>query len=135
MAAWADHYLLIKAFHVGLALLSGAVFMGRGIGVLAGATAPMARPVRIASMAIDTALLVAALLLLATLGLNPFTTPWLLAKLVLLVAYIVLGVFALRRARSTAGKAVAYAGALVCFTMMVSVARAHHPLGFLQAWF
>ncbi|RYF53333.1 MAG: invasion activity up-regulator [Comamonadaceae bacterium] len=131
VAALADCYLLIKATHVGLALLSGAVFAGRGLGVLAGSTAPLARPMRIASMAIDTALLIAALMLLATLGLNPFATPWLLAKLALLVAYVVLGSFAIKRARSTTGKALAYAGALGCFAMMVSVARAHHPLGFL----
>ena len=72
-----------------------------------------------------------SLLLLAALQINPFATPWLLTKLILLVAYIGLGTLALRHARSTAGKALAYAGALCCFAMMVSVARAHHPLGFL----
>lgn len=131
MAVLADYFVLIKASHVGLALLSGSVFAARGLGVLAGSAAPLARPARIASMAIDTALLLAALLLLATLHLNPFATPWLLAKLILLAAYIVLGSLALKRARSTLGKALAYTGALCCFAMMVSVARAHHPLGFL----
>ena len=131
MLALADHYLLIKATHVGLALLSGCVFAGRGLGVLAGSAAPLTRPWRLASMLIDTALLLAALLLLATLGINPFATPWLLTKLILLVAYVVLGSLALKRARTARGKALAYTGALACFAMMISVARAHHPLGFL----
>lgn len=130
MAALADYYVIIKASHVGLALLSGTLFAGRGLGVLAGSSVPLARPLRVASMVIDTALLIAALLLLATLQLNPFATPWLLTKLFLLVGYIVLGMLALRRARTTGGKALAYTGALCCFAMMIAVARAHHPLGF-----
>ena len=81
--ALADHYLLIKAAHVGLAMLSGGLFAGRGVGVLLGAEMPMLTPVRRLSQVIDTALLAAALLLLATLQLNPFATPWLLTKLML----------------------------------------------------
>ena len=129
--ALADHYLLIKAAHVGLAMLSGGLFAGRGVGVLLGAEMPMLTPVRRLSQVIDTALLAAALLLLATLQLNPFATPWLLTKLMLLVAYIVLGTMALRRARTLRGKALAFA-ALTCFLMMFAIARTHDPLGFLR---
>lgn len=131
MASLADYYVLIKASHVGLALLSGAVFAGRGLGVLAGSNAPMSRGWRTASMVIDTALLLAALLLLAVLQLNPFATPWLLTKLILLIAYIGFGTLALKRARGNVAKGLAYAAALSCFAMMISVARAHHPLGFM----
>ena len=130
--ALADHYLLIKASHVGLAMLSGGLFAGRGVGVLLGAAMPMSAPVRRLSQGIDTALLAAALLLLATLQLNPFATPWLLAKLMLLVAYIVLGTMALRRARTLTGMVLAFAAALPCFVMMFAIARTHDPLGFLR---
>ncbi|MBS0429502.1 MAG: SirB2 family protein [Proteobacteria bacterium] len=130
--ALADHYLLIKASHVGLAMLSGGLFAGRGVGVLLGAAMPMSAPVRRLSQVIDTALLAAALLLLATLQLNPFATPWLLAKLMLLVAYIVLGTMALRRARTLTGKVLAFTAALTCFVMMFTIARTHDPLGFLR---
>jgi uncharacterized membrane protein SirB2 len=128
----ADFYPLIKATHVGLALLSGGLFAGRGLGVLWGSGAPMEPRWRRLSQAIDTALLGAALMLLAILGLNPFATPWLLTKLSLLVAYIVLGTLALRRAPTRAGKALAYVAALVCFAAMVAIARAHDPWGFLR---
>lgn len=128
----AEFYPLIKATHVGLALFSGALFAGRGVGVLWGCATPMAPAVRRASQCIDTALLAAALLLLMVLQLNPLATPWLLVKLALLVAYIVFGTLALHRATSRAGKALAFATALTCFVAMVVTARAHDPLGFLR---
>lgn len=122
-------YPQIKAVHIGLALCSGAFFALRGAAVLAGARWPQAALARRASMAIDTALLLAAVLLLSALKLNPFATPWLLAKLGLLVAYVVLGVLALRRARTTTGRALSLTAALGCYGAMLAVARAHHPLG------
>ncbi len=130
--ALADFYPLIKASHVGLVMLSGGLFAGRGVGVLLGATMPMSPAVRRCSQVIDTALLVAALLLLMTLQLNPFSTPWLLAKLVLLVAYIGFGTLALRRAPTQGGKGLAFAAALLCFVVMFTIARTHDPLGFLR---
>jgi len=125
-------YPVAKALHVGLAITSGGLFAGRGIGVLMGAAMPTSRPMRRLAQVIDTALLAAALLLLAILGLNPVTTPWLATKLALLVAYIVLGILALRVARTRAGKAVAFVGALTCFVLMFTIARTHDPLGPLR---
>ena len=130
--ALADFYPLIKASHVGLVMLSGGLFAGRGVGVLLGATMPMSPVVRRCSQVIDTALLVAALLLLATLQLNPFTSPWLLAKLVLLVAYIGFGILALRRAPTPAAKGLAFAAALLCFVLFLIIASTRDPLGFLR---
>lgn len=131
--ALADFYPLIKAAHVGLAMLSGGLFAGRGVGVLMGATMPMSTPVRRLSQVIDTCLLAAAVLLLATLQLNPLATPWLLAKLMMLVAYIVFGTLALRRAPTQAGKALTFSAALTCFAMIFTIARTHDPLGFLRS--
>lgn len=130
--ALTDYYPLIKASHIGLAMLSGALFASRGVGVLLGANLPMSAPVRRLSQVIDTALLAAALLLLATLQLNPLTTPWLLVKLSLLAGYIVLGVLALKRAPSQAGKALAFVAALACYGSIVATARAHDPMGALH---
>jgi len=128
----AEFYPAIKASHVGLVMLSGMLFTARGVGVQLGAGWPLATPARRGSQLIDSALLVAALLLLGTLHLNPFTTPWLTAKLGLLVAYIGFGTFALKRAATRAGKAVAFAAALLCFGTMAAIARTHDPLGFLR---
>ena len=52
-------------------------------------------------------------------------------KVLLLVLYIVLGTLALKRARTRSARAWCYAAALAVFLFIVSVARAHSPLGFL----
>ena len=62
-----EFYPQIKSIHVWMVLLSGALFALRGLGVLLAARWPMAMPVRIASYAIDTTLLTAALMLLTML--------------------------------------------------------------------
>jgi len=125
-------YPLTKALHVGLAVASGALFAGRGVGVLMGAAMPTSRGMRRASQAIDTALLAAAIVLLVTLRLDPLATPWIAAKLVLLAAYIVLGIFALRLARTRGAKAMAFVGALMCYLAIFTVARTHDALGPLR---
>lgn len=128
----AELYPFTKALHVGLALASGALFAGRGIGVLLGATMPTSKGMRRTSQVIDTALLAAAIALLFTLRLDPVTTPWIATKLVLLGAYIVLGIFALRLARTTRGMAAAFVGALACYLAIFTVAHTHDPLGPLR---
>ena len=124
-----EFYPQIKHAHIGLALLSGALFALRGAGALAGMRWPRWAPLRWTSYAIDTALLTAALMLLTILPSGLYANGWLTAKLALLVAYVVLGVFAMRRARTRAGRAVCYVAALATFGMIYSIARAHHPLG------
>lgn len=128
-----EFYAQIKQFHVFVALLSGSLFAVRGAFVLAGARWPQALPVKWLSYAVDTALLTAALMLLTLLPWAMFANGWLLVKLGLLVAYVVLGVFALRRGRTPRTRALAYAAALATFGAMYSIARAHHPLGALHA--
>lgn len=125
-------YPEIKHAHIGLALASGALFAVRGAGVLAGMRWPRRAAVRHASYIIDTGLLAAALMLLAILPGGLYANGWLAAKLVLVVVYVVLGVFAMRRARSRGGRLAAYLAALAAFALIYGIARAHHPLGPLQ---
>jgi uncharacterized membrane protein SirB2 len=54
---------------------------------------------------------------------------WLTVKVLLLVVYIALGVFALRRGRSLAVRAACFGAAILVFLFIVTVARAHNPLG------
>lgn len=122
-----------KLAHVGFVIASGTLFAVRGLGTLTGAAWPAWLAVRRLSYAIDSGLLLFALLLLATLRLNPFAVPWLATKLALLVVYIVLGSLALKRARSPAGRTLAFIAALLCFGYIVSVALAHDPLGVFAA--
>jgi uncharacterized membrane protein SirB2 len=122
-------YPLAHVAHISLVLTSGALFAIRGVAVLLGARWPMVLAVRRLSYAIDTALLGAALLLLAIFNLNPFVVPWLAAKIGLLLLYIVLGSLALKRAPTLRLRALSLVAALLCFALMFSVALAHNPLG------
>ena len=126
-------YLQIKLVHIAAVLASGGLFAVRGALVLGGVRWAMAAPLRYLSYTIDTVLLTAALMLLTALKLNPFVVPWLSVKLALLVVYVVLGSLALKRARSQRARALYYVAALATFAFMYFVARAHHPLGILQA--
>lgn len=127
-----EFYPTLRLIHIGLALTSGSFFLLRGLAALAGARWPVAAAVRHASMGIDTALLTAAIGLLSLLHLNPFATPWLQSKLVLLVAYVVFGTFALKRARTRTARAGCFVAALACFGAMLAVARTHQP--FAGVW-
>jgi uncharacterized membrane protein SirB2 len=120
----------LRHAHVALVVTSGSLFLARGIGVLLAAHWPMQRAARMASVAIDSALLAAGVALWTILQLNPLHDHWLGAKLVLLVAYIVLGSFALKRARGTPGRAAFLLAALLVFATMASVALTRDPLGF-----
>ena len=124
-----EYYLQIKQFHVFVALLSGGLFAVRGAFLLGGARWPQALPVKWTSYAIDTALLTAALMLLTILPWAMFANGWLLLKVTLVVVYVVLGVFALRRGRTRRTRALCYVAALLVFGSIYSIARAHHPLG------
>lgn len=127
-----EFYGDIKWVHIGAVIASGTLFLLRGAGVLAGARWPMWVPLRYLTYAIDTVLLTAALMLVTILHQYPFVQAWLTVKVLLLVVYILLGTFALRRARTPRGRALCYAAALAVFVFIATVARAHHPLGFLR---
>jgi len=126
-----EFYPDIKWVHVCAVILSGTLFALRGAGVLAGARWPMWAPLRYLTYTIDTVLLTAALMLVTILHQYPFVQGWLTAKVCLLVVYIVLGTFALKRARTRRAQAGFYVAALAVFLFIVSIARAHHPLGIL----
>lgn len=126
-----EHYPWIKLAHVAMVLASGALFALRGGAMLAASASANSTGVRWLSYAIDTALLATAVMLTAGLYLNPFTTPWLAAKLALLALYIVFGSLALRRGRTRARRAAWFAAALLVYAQIIGVARFHHPLGLL----
>ena len=126
-------YPQIKWVHIATVCASGSLFALRGALVQARRPAwAMAAPVRYLSYSIDTVLLTAALMLVTILHQYPFVQGWLTAKVCLLVVYIVLGTFALKRARTRRGQAWCYLAALGVFLFIASIARAHHPLGILE---
>ena len=94
----------------------------------------MAAPVRFLSYSIDSILLLAALLLLTLLPAAVYANGWLWVKLLLLPLYVALGGLALRKSATRAVRFRFFAAAVLTYLMMASIARAHHPLGWLGPW-
>lgn len=125
-----EYYPTLKLLHVGAVIASGSLFLLRGLLVLAGRDAVAMHPVlRRGSWLIDSALLTAAILLSITLMQYPLVHHWLTAKVLLLLAYIGLGTMALRGGATRRSRAAWFVAALATFGLIVSIARAHHPLG------
>lgn len=120
-----SHYLPIKHLHMSLAGASAALFLARALGVQWRHEWPMQPLARRLSVLIDTALLSAGVSLWLLLGLQLGQTPWLMLKLTLLLAYIVAGSYALKRARTPRGRRLALLLALGLLLAIVATARSH----------
>ena len=125
----AEYYVGLRQAHIGFAMLSIALFLVRGGLMLAESRLLQARTLQILPHVIDTMLLTTALMLTTVIHQYPFSTGWLTAKVVLLVVYIVLGSIAIKRGRTRGTRIAAFIAALLTIGFLVSVARAHHPLG------
>jgi uncharacterized membrane protein SirB2 len=117
----------LKAVHVACAAISIAGFAARGALMLADSRLLQRRWVRVAPHVVDTALLGSALWLAWILGQVPFVHGWITAKVLALVAYILLGMIALRRGRTRTIRAAALAGALAAAGYIVAVALTRNP--------
>ncbi len=91
------------------------------------------RLTRIFPHLIDTILLVSAVTLVWQYQLSPLQQPWLISKIVALLAYIGLGTVALKRGKTKAQRTGALIGALFCFAFIVAAAITKSPWGLL-AW-
>ena len=124
-----EYYGTVKWLHIIAVSASGLLFFIRGVGVQAGAGLAMAAPVRYLSYVIDTILLASALTLVWVLRDFVLASTWLWVKVALLPVYIVLGSFALKRAKSKPAKLLFFVAALAVFIFMYRVARNHDPFG------
>jgi len=122
-------YLPLRHIHITCAILSITLFLLRGALMLAESPWQSNVVLRYLPHAVDTVLLTTALILTTVIHQFPFATGWLTAKLLLLVAYIVLGSIALKRGRTRGIRIAAFIAALATVGFLVTVARAHHPLG------
>jgi uncharacterized membrane protein SirB2 len=119
----AEYYPAIRLLHMTAASVSGALFVLRGVGMWLGSSVGMRAPIRYLSYAIDTVLLSAAVLLAAMLHRVPLVDPWITTKIGLVLLYIVLGSFALKRAPTALWRRVCFVAAVGVFLCIVWVAR------------
>ncbi|MEX2240908.1 MAG: SirB2 family protein [Burkholderiales bacterium] len=118
----AEAYLYIRTLHIACAAISITGFAARGALMLAGSPLLNHRFVRIAPHVVDTLLLASAVWLAWFLSQLPFVHGWITAKIFALLAYIVLGMFALRRGSTRRARAAAFAAALASAGYIVAVA-------------
>jgi uncharacterized membrane protein SirB2 len=123
-------YLTVKHLHMSLAFLSLAGFVLRGLLHLRHSPL-LRRPfVRIAPHVVDTVLLLTGLWLAWFWRMHETLQPWLVAKLIALVCYILLGMAAFRLARSPGARTIFWFAAIGVFLYMLAVARTKLVLPF-----
>lgn len=115
-------YSTLRTLHIATVHLTLILFLLRGFWMLRESPLLNARLTRIVPHVNDTVLLIAAIAMLVVAGMNPLDQPWLLAKIIGLLAYIGLGVIALKRGKTKAIRVKALVAALVMFGYIMAVA-------------
>lgn len=113
---------MLKIIHVSSVVLSGSFFLLRLVWMLRSSALLQRRWVKIAPHVIDTILLGSAIALAVQLGQYPFVDAWLTAKLFALLAYIALGMLALKYAPNYKLRALSGILAIFVYAYIVSVA-------------
>lgn len=123
--------ITLKYFHIGCVLLSYTLFFLRGVWMLRGSATLQQRWVKVIPHIVDTALLLSAVTIAFMLSFSPLSSTWLMAKIVALLLYILLGTIALKRGRTKKIRLTAWLSAQLVFIYIVTVAITHHPLPWL----
>lgn len=125
-------YLIAKHLHVSCVLLSVTLFTLRGVLQLTSKPWRQWRVLRVAPHINDTVLLSAALWMVWRSEQYPFVLSWLTAKVLALLAYIVLGHFALSPATRSGLRLPYFLAAMTSVAYIVGVAFTRSPgLGWL----
>lgn len=121
-------HTLIKQAHMTCAVISLLGFMLRGWWMWRDSALLRHPLTRSLPHLNDSLLLAAGIWLAVSLKQYPFVHPWLTAKLVALVAYIVAGSIALKRGRTQSVRLLAFFIALGLFAYIIAVAITRNPM-------
>ncbi len=121
-------YALLKHIHLATIVITLALFLLRGAWRLTDSPMLQKKWVKIVPHTNDAILLAAAIGMLIVAQLNPLDHGWIMAKIIALLAYIVLGTIALKRGKTALQRNLAFIGALAVFGYMLAVAVSK------QAW-
>ncbi|WP_395344489.1 SirB2 family protein [Ningiella sp. W23] len=124
-------YLIIKHFHLSLAIVSISFFCVRFAWSLSQSPLLHQAWVKVTPHIVDTLLLSCGVYLMFQAQLWPTSQPWLATKLFALVVYILLGSFAIKHGKTRRIKLLCGVFALLTFVFMVNVAISRTPLLFL----
>lgn len=120
-------YLALKHLHVTCVVLSGLGFCLRGWWMLVESPLRQHRLTRVLPHIVDTLLLGSALSMAWMSAQYPFVNGWLTAKLFGLLAYILLGMMALKRGRTLSSRRGYFCLALLAYAYIVGVALSRNP--------
>jgi len=123
--------LLLKHLHVTCVVLSISGFLLRGVWMMQESPWLQKKWVRVAPHIIDTILLGSAILLTMQIRQYPFVQNWLTAKVLALIAYIVIGAIGLKYGRTKKIRITAWLVAIAIFLYIVLVALTHQALPFV----
>lgn len=121
-------YIVAKSIHIILVAATFTSFTARGIWMLCDSPLLGRRWVRVLPHTIDAVLLASGLYLAVTFYDFPMVyNPWIVAKLVGLFAYVIVGAIALRRGRTKQIRVTAFISSLLLFGYIVFVAVTKAP--------
>ena len=121
-------YMMAKHLHMTAIGLSILLFVFRFIWSQFDASVLSKKWVKILPHIVDTVLLASAIWLCVILSQYPFVNAWLTFKVVGVVLYIVFGLFALKKAKTTMGKWSFFVAALAVLMATAMVAVTKQPL-------
>ncbi len=114
-------YETLKLAHISCVVISGSLFIYRYARLSLHPDQALPKALKVLPHINDTVLLSCAIGMLVLIGLNPFTTPWLLAKIVALVLYIVLGAICMRSLPGSRRQSISFVAAISVFAYILLV--------------
>lgn len=123
--------MFLKYVHIACAALSITGYLVRGVWMMRESPWLGKKWVRIVPHVIDTTLLVSAILLAMKIRQYPFVQDWLTAKVLALLAYIVIGAIGLQYGSTRKIRVSAWLGAIAIFLYIVLVAVTRQVLPFV----
>jgi uncharacterized membrane protein SirB2 len=124
-------FLALKTLHVACAVLSLSGYVIRGVWMINGSPWLQKKWVKVAPHIVDTLLLAAGIGLALLIRQYPFVQGWLTAKVLALIAYIVVGAIGLKYGKTRNIRIAAWLGAIAIFGYIVLVALTRRVLPFL----
>jgi uncharacterized membrane protein SirB2 len=124
-------YLILKNFHMLLAMLAIGGFLLRGYWVMSGSSLANSRASKLVPHMIDAIFLGSGIWLIVESNLAWTQQAWLLAKFAGLLGYICFGMVAFRFGKSVEVRMVAFVAAVASFAFIVGAAITKSPMSWL----
>ena len=119
---------IVKQIHLISVALSFLGFFLRGVWMMTDSPLLTAKPSKILPHIIDTVLLVSGIAMVVMMSLSLGAETWLIAKIVALIVYIIIGTIAIKRGKTKAVRTVAWVLAMSVFVYIYLVARTHSTM-------